>query len=359
MALKVPRKLSGRTIRKDQLDDLLEEVRREFGPSPEDDFSIAVGESVYDGKSFEEVLAQVGRITFVDNLTIKIVRGTKSFTFSAQNGLIEIDAAGGEQYFSVGFGHRIKDILTRDASRLHRILPTHTRRIIDWFLLPLESVLAVVAVLMTALMVGWVAAVTAASLSVALLLITLVVRRRFATYILLQRDAREPWLRAHRLGLVSIVIAVLMPLIVNAPTWFEEDAAPVTPKSGSTGQSSSSAEATASRSAASALSRDTQRSPLTKVKVEPAVGPAGEPFILTGKGFEPGTDVLVELVAGPGTTLSEDKAERRLVRVNDKGEIGPEKITAGRGVCCSRGVIRVVATPDGQTAGVETAYKLE
>ncbi|PKV88196.1 hypothetical protein BX283_5807 [Streptomyces sp. TLI_146] len=65
------------------------------------------------------------------------------------------------------------------------------------------------------------------------------------------------------------------------------------------------------------------------------------------------------LLAGPGTTFSWHRAERRLVQANDKGEIGPEKITVGRSVCCSGGTIRVMVTPEGKMTAVETTYTLK
>ncbi|NEA65374.1 hypothetical protein [Streptomyces sp. SID12488] len=359
MARKVPREFPGRPIRKDQLELLVEAVEREFPSPSERVFSVTVEDGDHDDPSFESVMKAAGHPAFVNNLTINAQTGDKSFTFEIKNGLIKIKAGGGDRHFPAGFCEEVETILRKSSSWLHRTLPKHTRRIIDWCLLPLEAVMAVAAILMTSLMLSWVAVVSAVCCSVATLLITLVARRRFTTYILLKDDSREPWKRAEKLALTGMLVPIIVALIVNVPTWFKDDGAPVTPKSGSTGQSSESAEATASRATASALSRDTQRSPLTTVRVEPHFGPAGEPFLLTGKGFEPGADVWVELVAGRGTTLSKDKAERRLVRANDEGEIQPEKITVGRGVCCSGGTIRVVVDPEGKVAAVETTYQLK
>ncbi|WP_406123656.1 hypothetical protein OHQ89_16000 [Streptomyces canus] len=358
MAREVPRELSGRTIRKDQLEDLVEVVEREFPSSSERKYSIAGEDGVHKDISFETVMKAAGRPAVVDNLTISDRDGDKSFTFEAKRGLIKIKAEGGERHFPVGFCEEVQGILRTRTSRLRRILPARMRFLTHWCL-AVETVMALTAILTTSILVGWVSAVSSACASVAALLITWIARRHFTTYILLKDDAREPWKRTEKLALIGMSVPVIVALIVNGPNWVKNDEAPATPKSGSIGQSSHSAEATASRAATSSLSRDTQRSPLTKVEVEPPVGPVGEPFVLTGKGFEPGADVWVELVAGPGTTLSKDKAERRLVRANDKGEIGPEKITVGRGVCCSRGTIRVVASPEGKMAAVETTYTLE
>ncbi|WP_327691069.1 hypothetical protein OG870_17270 [Streptomyces sp. NBC_00461] len=358
MAREVPRELSGRTIRKDQLEDLVEVVEREFPSSSERKFSIAGEDGVHKDISFEAVMKAAGRPAVVDNLTISDRVGDKSFTFEAKRGLIKIKAEGGERHFPVGFCEEVQGILRTRTSRLRRILPARMRFIAYWCL-GAETVMALIAILMTSILVGWVAAISSICISAATLMITWIIRRHFTTYILLKDDAREPWKRTEKLAVVGVAVQIIVALMVNGPKWLPDNGTPVTPKSGSTGQSSSHAGATASRAAASALSRDTQRSPLAKIMVKPAVGSAGEPFVLTGTGFEPGADVWVELVAGPGTTLSKDKGERHLVRVNGKGEIEPEKITVGRGVCCTDGTLRVVVNPEGKIAAVETTYKLK
>ena len=359
MAREVPRELSGRTIRKDQLEDLVEVVEREFPSSSERKFSIAGEDGVHKDISFETVMKAAGRPAVVDNLTISDRDGDKSFTFEAKRGLIKIKAEGGERHFPVGFCEEVQSILRTRTSRLRRILPARMRLLTHWCL-AVEAVMALTAILTTSLLVGWGAAVSSACASVAALLITWITRRHFTTYILLKDDAREPWKRTEKLALIGMSVPIIVALIVNGPNWFKDNGAPATPKSDSTGHSSSSQSAsTASRAAASALSRDTERSPLAKITVKPAAGAAGEPFVLTGTGFKPKADVWVELVAGPGTTLSKDKAERHLVRVNDKGEIEPQEITVGRGVCCADGTIRVVVDPEGKMAAVETAYKLK
>lgn len=358
MAREVPRELSGRTIRKDQLERLVKAVEREFPSSSERRFSITADGETHTEASLDAVIQEAGGLPVVDNLTISDRDGDKTFFFESKRGLIKYKAGGGDRHFPVGFCEDVQGILRARASRVRRVLPARMRLIADWCL-AVEAVMVLTAILATSLLVGWVAAVSSACASAAAFMITWIVRRHFTTYILLTDDAREPWKRAEKLTLVGMVVPVIVAAIVNGPTWFKSDEAPVAPKSGSVGQTSDSAEATASRAATSSLSRDTQRSPLAEVKVNPSAGPAGEPFVVTGEGFEPGADVWVELVAGPGTTLSKNRAERRLVRANGKGEIGPEKITVGRGVCCSRGAIRVVAAPEGNMAPVETAYKLE
>lgn len=358
MAREVSRELSGRTIRQDQWERLVEAVEREFPSPSERKFSIANEDGVYKDACFDNVMKAAGRPAVVDNLTIFDKVGDKIFTFEAKRGLIKITAEGGEQHFPVGFCEEVQGILRTRTSRLRRILPACTRRITDWCL-PVEAIMAVTAVLTTSIVVGWVVAVSAACIFVAVLLVTWITRRHFTTYILLAADAREPWKRTEKLALISMAVPIIVALIVNVPNWVKDEGAPVTPKSGSTGHSSDTSSSTTSRAAASALSRDAKRSSLAKIRVEPAVGPAGESFTLTGTGFEPDSNAWVELVAGPGTTLSKDKAERHLVRVNDKGEIEPEKITVGRDVCCADGTIRVVVNPEGETASIETTYKLE
>ncbi|WP_143676484.1 hypothetical protein [Streptomyces sp. TLI_146] len=288
--------------------------------------------------------------------------GAKVFVFEAKRARIKIKAEGGEEHFPVGFCEDVQAILRTRTMRLRQLLPARMRRITDWCL-PVEAVLAAIAILIASVTAGWPTALAVTGISAFVLLTTWVARRRFSTYILLKDDAREPWKRTEKLALagtlVGLTVPIVVALIVNGPNWFKDNGPPATPKSGSTGHAAGSSEGAGSRAATPGLSRDSERSPLTKVTVEPAVGVAGEAFTLSGKGFEPGAEVWVSLLAGPGTTLSWHRTERRLVRANGKGEIGPEKITVGRSVCCSGGTIRVVLESEGKSATVETTYKLK
>lgn len=357
MAREVPREFSGRTIRKDQLERLVKAVEREFPSSSEDRFSIAVDGETHRETSLDAVIQEAGSPIIVDSLIISDRDGDKSFRFEARPGLIKIKAGGGDRHFPVGFCEEVQAILQRRTSKLRRILPARMRLITDWCL-AVEAVIALVAILMTTLDAGWVAALTCVCISAALM-ITWIVRRHYTTRVLLEDDAREPWNRSEKLALIGMSVPIIVALIVNGPSYFNDDTAPVTPKSGSAGQSSNPTDSLASRAAASAVSRDTERERLAKITVRPAVGKAGDPFVLTGSGFEPGADVWVKLVAGPGTTLAEDKAERHLVRVNNRGEIKRETITVGRDLCCAGGTIRVIVEPEGKTAAVETTYRLK
>lgn len=357
MARKISRELSGRTIRQDQWERLIEAVEHEFPSSSERKFSIASEDVVHTEASLEAVMRAAGQPPVVDNLIVSDKVGDKSFVFEAKPGRITLTAEGGEQHFPVGFCEDVQAILRTRTIRLRRLLPARMRRIIDRSL-PVEAVLAVIAILATSLAAGLGAAISAVGISAFVLLTTWIMRRRFTTYILLADNAREPWKRVEKLAVGAMAVQIIVALIVNVPNWVKDDGT-TTPKSSSTKHASGSSGASASRAASSPLSRDTERSPLTKVTAEPAAGPAGEPFSLTGKGFEPDSDVWVSLLAGPGTTLSEDKAERHLIRANNKGEIGPEKINVGRSVCCSGGTIRVVVVPEGKTAAVETTYQLK
>ncbi|ANP49337.1 hypothetical protein AVL59_06790 [Streptomyces griseochromogenes] len=288
-------------------------------------------------------------------MTISDKAGHKSFFFEAKPDRIKITTKGGGQHFPVGFSHEVMGILKGRTSRLHRALPPPTRRILDWCL-PVEGVLAVTAILLTSLLVGWVAAVSATCASVIALLVTCVTRRHFTTYILLTEDAREPWRRAEKLTLLGMAVPIVVALIVNVPNWVKDDAMTGTPRPGAT-SGGLKPEATASRRA-TAASRDIPRTSLSEITVKPAAGRAGGSFVLSGKGFEPGSDVWVRLEAGQGVKLPQDKIEHHLVRVNDRGEIEAEKIALGRDLCCSGGTIKVVAVPDGSTAETVAAYKL-
>lgn len=358
MARKVSRELSGRMIRQDQVERLVEVVEREFPSSSERKFSIANEDGVFTDASLDTVMAAAGRPTVVDNLAISDRVGEKVFVFEAKPGWIKFTAEGGEQHFPVGFCEEVQAILRTRTIRLRRLLPARMRRITDWCL-PVEAVLAAIAILVASVTAGWPTALSVTCISALVLLTTWVARRRFSTYILLKDDAREPWKRTEKLALVGLTVPIIVALIVNGPNWVKDDGPPTTPKSGSTGHASDPSDGLGSRAATPGLSRDNERSPLTKVTVEPAVGSAGEAFSLTGKGFEPDAEVWMSLMAGPGTTLSWHKAERHLVRANSKGEIGPEKIIVGRSVCCSGGTIRVVVVPEDKTAAVETTYKLK
>ncbi|PKV85897.1 hypothetical protein [Streptomyces sp. TLI_146] len=361
MARKVSRELSGRLIRRGQVERLVEAVEREFPSSSERKFSIVSEDVVYTEASIEIVMRSAGRPTVVDNLTVSDKAGDKVFVFEARPDRIKLTAEGGEQHFPVGFCEEVQAILRTRTIRLRRLLPARMRRIIDRCL-PVEAVLAVIAILIASATAGWPTTLSVTCISALALLTTWVARRRFSTYILLKDDAREPWKRTEKLALAGTLVGLTVPitvaLIVNGPNWFKDNGPPSTPKSGSTGHASGSAGGLGSRGATPGLSRDSERSPLTKVTVEPAAGSAGEAFSLTGKGFEPGAEIWVSLLAGPGTTLSWHRTERRLVRANDKGEIGPEKITVGRNVCCPGGTIRVVVTPEGKMAA-ETTYTLK
>ncbi|MFD9486270.1 hypothetical protein ACFWBX_20265 [Streptomyces sp. NPDC059991] len=358
MARQVSRELSGRTIRQDQVERLVEAVEREFPSSSERKFSIAIEGVVHTDTSLDGVTRAAGRPSVVDNLAISDRVGDKVFVFEAKRGWIKIKAEGGEEHFPVGFCEDVQAILRTRTIRLRRLLTARMRRITDWCL-PVEAVLAAIAILITSVTAGWPTALSATCISALVLLTTWVVRRRFSTYILLKDDAREPWKRTEKLAFVGLTVPIIVALIVNGPNWVKGDSPPTTPKSGPTRHASDSSDSSGSRAATPGLSRDSERSPLTKVTVEPTVGSVGEPFSLTGKGFEPDAEVWVSLLAGPGTTLSWHKAERRLVRANSKGEIGPEKINVGRSVCCSGGTIRVVVVPEGKTAAVETTYQLK
>ncbi|MFD9489202.1 hypothetical protein ACFWBX_35585 [Streptomyces sp. NPDC059991] len=296
MARKISRELSGRTIRKDQWEHLIEAVEHEFPSSSERKFSIASEDVVHTEASIEIVMRSAGRPTVVDNLIVSDKVGDKSFVFEAKPGRITLTAEGGEQHFPVGFCEDVQSILRTRTSRLRRLLPARMRRIIDRSL-PVEAVLAVIAILATSLAAGLGAAISAVGICAFVLLTTWIMRRRFTTCILLADNTREPWKRAEKLALGGMSVPIAVALIVNVPNWVKDDGAPATPKSSSTSHASGSSP---SRAATSPLSRNTERSPLTKVTVEPAAGPVGEPFSLTGKGFEPDSDVWVSLMAGPG-----------------------------------------------------------
>lgn len=353
MAREVPREFSGRTIRKDQLDRLVKAVEREFPSSSEDRFSITVDGETHREASLGAAILEAGEVTVVDNLIISVRDGDKSFQFEADRGLIKIKAGGGDRHFPSGFCKEVRSIL-RTRSKLRRALPARMRRIADWCLAA-EGVMAIVIILMTTVTAGWVAAALSVFASAALM-ITWIVRRQYTTRIFLAQDVREPWKRSEKLTLIGMSVPIIVALIVNGPNYLKDDKGPVPPESGSVGQSSDHTDSTASRGAPSALSRDTERSSLAKIKVMPPAGKAGDHFLLTGSGFEAGTDAWVELVAGPGTTLA--KIERHLVRVDERGRIEPVTITIGRGVCCAGGTIRVIVEPEGKMAAVEATYKL-
>ncbi|MFF7240434.1 hypothetical protein [Streptomyces collinus] len=354
MAREVPRKRSGRTIHKDQLERLVKAAEREFPSASDDRFSITVDGETQREASLEAVVQEAGGPAVVDNLIISDRDGDKSFYFEATRGLIKFRAGGGDRFFPVGFCKEVDGILRTRTSKLRRRLPPRMRLITDWCL-GVEAAMALVVILVTT---GWASAVTSACISAALM-ITWVIRRSYTTRFLLADDLREPWKRSEKLTLIGMSVPIIVAMIVNGPHYFEGDKTPAPPQSGSVGQSSNHTDSTASRAATSALSRDTERSALAKITVTPAFGKAGAPFVLTGTGFEPESDVWVELAAGPGTTLSKDKAERHLVRVNNRGEIKHETITVGRGLCCAGGKIRVIVDTEGKMAAVETTYTLK
>ncbi|MBV1939858.1 hypothetical protein KUF83_25300 [Streptomyces sp. BV286] len=341
MARTVQRKLVGRTITKDQLDNIITVVKRKFRAPAHYEFSIHRGSSDSHTKnSLESVVRAAGSPTIVRKFSIEATSDRCYFRIDVKYDVIEMKVRGEDDYFAPGFLDEIARILDPQPTLISKALTRPVHLVLRCLLV--LGVLASVIPLFTSGRLDWNGITTCSALALLSLFTLAYIERRVSSYVLLKTEAKERK-RAERIALVGAAATLLVGLMTNGVNLaINASRASVDSKSSASPSPYNLDDELGDRTPNP--SRDTARESLASISVVGSLRPGSEFATLTGNGFTPGEDVEVNFSNGTkGVTP----------RANSRGEIGPIEIHVGS---MEDGQVKITAIGGDSQATVNYVY---